>query len=240
MLKHLFTTTLCFAFFISRAYCQHGFCGQAEVTERLFRQHPEWRNQFYQHQLNKKVTTPDKPTDPTTSLETEPEIIIPVVFHILHQDGVENISDAQVEDQIRILNRDYQKQNADTAIVVEPFKSLIAKVGMGFKLARKDPNGNCTNGIVRHVTPKKNWDANNLNAFEFSWPRNKYLNIYVVKTINIAATAYAFLPGTPVPASADAIVTLHNMVVGQTNSVSSNLPEALMPAKPSVIFTRLR
>ena len=44
--------------------------------------------------------------------------IIPVVVHVLHQGGPENISDAQILDAMRILNEDYNKQNADTIDVI--------------------------------------------------------------------------------------------------------------------------
>lgn len=198
------------SFFLFQAKGQSDFCGQKAVLDRISQNNPEWKIQFQKNQevINRQIQS--KKTNPNQN--SEPDLMIPVVFHILHQNGAENISDAQVQDQIRILNRDYQKKNADTANVVSAFQDIIAHVGFGFKLARIDPQGNCTNGIIRHLTPKTNWDANNLNDFTFSWPRDKYLNIYVVKTINIAATAYAFLPGTPIPASADVIVSLHNMV----------------------------
>jgi PKD repeat protein len=67
-------------------------------------------------------------------------------------------------------------------------------------------------GVQTCALPISNWDANNLNDFTFSWPREKYLNIYVVKTLNINATAYAFLPGTLIGPNADVIVTIHSMV----------------------------
>src|SRR6185436_15183238 len=40
--------------------------------------------------------------------------IIPVVFHVIHEGGSENISRAQILDQINILNNDYRRTNADT------------------------------------------------------------------------------------------------------------------------------
>ena len=43
---------------------------------------------------------------------------IPVVFHIIHQYGEENISDAQVINQVAILNRDYRLKNDDTVDIV--------------------------------------------------------------------------------------------------------------------------
>jgi len=201
---------ICFLFvlFSVGAWAQTSFCGQAEVLANLFNQHPEWRKEFEEN-LKKASISHSKLV---VAKSGEPDFMVPVVFHILHQFGSENISDAQVQDQIRILNRDFQKHNADTSIIVPAFASNIANVKFGFKLAGIDPQGNCTNGIVRHVTPKTNWDANNLADFTFSWPRNKYLNIYVVRSLNISATAYAFLPGTPIQPGADVIVTIHNMV----------------------------
>ena len=37
---------------------------------------------------------------------------IPIVFHIFHEYGTENITDAQVYDQMDILNEDFRKLNA--------------------------------------------------------------------------------------------------------------------------------
>lgn len=202
---------------------QNNFCGQQAMLENLFKDRPDLSKKFFESQ--KPAPSTGKNENSTNSTATEPNFIIPVVFHILHQGGPENISDAQVIDEVRILNRDFQKQNADTSIIVPAFQNNIANVGFGFKLARIDPNGQCTNGIIRHVTSKTNWDANNLNDFTYSWPRNKYLNIYVVKTMNITATAYAFLPGTPIPASADVIVSMHQMVgsIGTGNVANSRV-----------------
>jgi PKD repeat protein len=119
---------------------------------------------------------------------------IPVVFHILHTYGSENISDAQIEDAVNILNRDFNKQNADTANIVSAFQAIAANVGITFKLARLDPQGNCTNGIDRIYTPLTNIgdDDAKLNV----WPRNKYLNIWVVKNISSGAAGYSMYPSS--------------------------------------------
>ena len=185
-------------------------CGQSILTEKWFAEKPEaYRKYLEQVERTKSLS---QNHHPSINNRGEIKYTIPVVFHVLHQDGPENISYEQIEDQIRILNIDYQKKNADTIDVVPQFKDIIADVGFEFKLAEIDPNGNCTNGVTRHYTKLTNWDANNLDNFIYSWPREKYLNIYVVKTINIAATAYAFLPGVPVPPSGDVVVSNHDMV----------------------------
>ena len=192
-------------------------CGQAEVMERWFREHPEKKLPF--ETLIQSKAEQNRRSGAAQTQST-PSYTIPVVFHILHLGGPENISDAQIIDQVNILNRDYQKQNADTALIVPTFTNNIANVGFCFKLATIDPNGNCTNGIVRHYTTKTNWDANDLNQFVYSWPPDKYLNFYIVKSINIQATAYTFLPGIGVPANADAIVALYQVC----GSIGAGIP----------------
>lgn len=196
-------------------------CGQAIVTETWLQLHPEYRSAYEQF---KREPSELPGVDGTEAARiTAANYTIPVVFHILHMGGPENISDAQVRDAVAILNRDYQKKNADTINVVAPFANNIAKVNFAFELATIDPNGNCTNGIIRHLTPKTAWNANDLSWFTYSWPRNKYLNIYIVKSLNIAATAYSFLPPVNVPPNADAIVCMHSCcgTVGTGNPANS-------------------
>jgi PKD repeat protein len=152
-----------------------------------------------------------------------PVYIIPVVFHILHEGGPENISDAQILDEMRILNEDYRKLNADISAVVPAFTSIAADCEIEFRLAQKDPLGNCTNGIDRIYSSETNVgdDGSKLNA----WPRNKYLNVWVVKTITSGAAGYAYLPGTTAAAN-DGIMIL-NTYVGSMGTGALNRSRAL-------------
>ncbi len=194
----------------SEASSQTHFCGQTEVMNNWFAKHPSVKINFEELQLALKKTEELQP--PSASMKTTAVTdTIPMVFHILHTGGSENISNAQIADQVSILNRDFQKRNADTSSIVAPFMNNIANVGFAFKLATLDPQGNCTNGIIRHYTTKTDWDANDLGQFIYSWPREKYLNIYIVRSMNIQATAYTFLPGIGIPPEADVIVCMYNM-----------------------------
>lgn len=111
--------------------------------------------------------------------------IIPVVFHIVHQYGPENITDEQILDQMRILNRDFRALNADTSEVVDEFKQLIGDVKIEFRLATIDPVGNCTNGIERLVSAETyiGSDGARFNA----WDKNRYMNIWVCNVLPGAA-----------------------------------------------------
>lgn len=174
-------------------------CGHDHVLHQWWTKNPKMKEQYEQFSKWRQKSNIHQSDIRNTS------ITIPVVFHILHLNGPENISDAQIHDQIRILNRDYQKMNADTSQVVPAFKNNIAQVNFEFQLASIDPEGNCTDGIVRHYTPKTTWNSSRLEDFTYTWPSDKYMNIYIVKKIDIAP-AYTFLPGSGIPDYADAIV----------------------------------
>lgn len=234
MKKKLYTLVFALLAGLTSLDAQSGaFCGQQIISNNILEKNPHLKK-AYLEKINVPTSVNNIDNIPF-SLKTlsqknsqssaTPSYTIPLVFHILHLGGPENISDAQVIDQVAILNRDYQKQNADTNLIAPSFTNNIANIGIAFKLATIDPNGNCTNGIIRHYTNMTNWDTGDLNDFIYSWPTDKYLNIYIVKTLNIAATAYAFLPGTPIPTNADVIVSMHNMVgsIGTGNVANSRV-----------------
>jgi PKD repeat protein len=149
-----------------------------------------------------------------SNLSAQGNKVIPVVFHILHEYGSENITDAQVQDAVRILNEDFQGRNPDTSQVILPYKPLIADCNIEFRLATKDPDGNCTNGIERIYTSKTNQagDSSKINQ----WPRDMYLNIWVVKSIGQSGiAAYTYYPSVVGPlqwAYLDGTVIVHNYV----------------------------
>lgn len=110
--------------------------------------------------------------------------IIPVVFHIIHDGGTENITKAQVLDQVAIMNEDFRRLNADAVNTPEAFDSVAADCNIQFVLANLDPEGKCTDGIVR-IQSGRTVNASNQNGVKQVnyWNRDKYLNVWVVRTI---------------------------------------------------------
>ena len=145
------------------------------------------------------------------SREKRSNYVIPVVFHIIHLGGPENISDEQVHDAVRILNEDFNKQNADWQNVRSDFLGLVADVGVEFRLARKDPQGNCATGITRTVSSRTN-DGDQAMKNLIQWPRNRYLNVWV--SVEAAGSVgYTYRPGSVANWSqADGIVVMHNYI----------------------------
>lgn len=151
-------------------------------------------------------------------------ITIPVVFHVLHYNGPENISDDQIYDALKILNRDFRLQNADASLVQSEFQGMPADAKIEFVLAKKTPNGECFKGITRTVseatysgggtngTNQVNAIIAGNNAYNDIWPGNKYLNVFVCADIGMAA-GYTTKPSPQLSSSmANGIWILHNYV----------------------------
>lgn len=161
---------------------------------------------------------------------------VPVVFHILHQGGVENIPDADVITAMTQINKDYRKLGSDIGSIHPSFSSLYVDAEISFQLAKKDPNGNCTNGIIHHYDANTNWDQTNVAAYAYSgtgtnrWPTTKYLNIYIVKCIASSTSpcpptggfivGYTYLPGSSPGTPADAIVYRYDFLATGTEARS--------------------
>jgi PKD repeat protein len=164
------------------------FCKTTEVNEELLLNNPELviERQAYAKAIDEFIK--NNPKDDET-------YIIPVVFHVIHNYGPENISKAQIEDQIRILNEDYNLLNPDTTYIIDEFKNLAANCNFEFRLAKLDPDGNCTDGITRTVSELTYNGGEEVKQIAPTWNRTNraYLNIWVVNRIPGAA-GYSFYP----------------------------------------------
>lgn len=141
---------------------------------------------------------------------------IPVVVHVVHNNGVENISDAQIQSQIDVLNEDYRKipfTNGDGSGVDTEIEFCLAKIS---------PDGHCTNGIVRVQSTLTNLQSvqdAQMKALSH-WDPTRYFNIYVVKTIGGSTLGYASFPGGP--PNEDGMVCVHNYF-GRIGTASASL-----------------
>ena len=126
---------------------------------------------------------------------------IPVVFHVLHSGGVENISDEQIFDALAILNRDFRLQNADAKSVHPDFSSLPSDVEIEFKMATIAPDGTCFRGITRTYTTDTTTNGSKQVAlikagndvYRGEWTGNKYMHIFICKALGGAA-GYTYRP----------------------------------------------
>lgn len=220
-MKNIIFTFCVFSYFFQ--YAQSDLrCGTDVVMKTFYSQHPG--AEARQKALRMEAAQ-------TQNRILNASYTIPVVFHILHINGPENISDAQVRDAMTILNIDYAKKNADTVFIIPEFKAIADSTKIQFALATKDPSGNCTNGIIHYADVNTDWDDTSPNIYQYTWDPTKYMNVYVVKTITLSsgfsAAGYAYFPGSlPAGHPRDGIVLLNNYL-GSVGTASSYLSRVL-------------
>lgn len=110
---------------------------------------------------------------------------IPVVVHVIHQGeepGAEsNIPDEQIFSQIEVLNEDFRRMNADASQTPDEFLPVAADVRIEFVLAKRDPEGLPTTGIVRKTASRDSYHFNTDRELKSQsyWPAEDYLNLWV-------------------------------------------------------------
>ncbi len=128
-------------------------------------------------------------------------IYIPVVMHIVHNGEPigtgRNISNAQIQSFLDVLNEDFRKQNASIASIIPPFVSFAADVQVEFCLASQHPNGGPTSGINRYFYAQPSWgyEIENVVKVNTVWNSVNYMNVWVADISNITPIAYAKYPG---------------------------------------------
>ncbi|HRP59439.1 MAG TPA: M43 family zinc metalloprotease, partial [Vicingus sp.] len=163
-------------------------CGFDQIHNELLNSDPSYRSkteQFNDFAKNFSIST----------MKSGSVLRVPVVVHVMHKGEAvgsgSNISEADINQGILQLN--------------ERFRKIPGSLGDGngvdveieFALAIRDPNGNCTNGIVRYnmsgQSAYMNYGVNrdNTNGIDDGdlkalsrWNTNQYYNIYLVSEID--------------------------------------------------------
>ncbi|HEY4110832.1 M43 family zinc metalloprotease [Puia sp.] len=174
----------------SRAIAQPLTCGQKQATDALISRNPDILAKSAriesQWRAHLKKRTPATPIPLGTVITT-----LPVVVHVIHDNGPENISDVQVLTAIQHLNEAYSRSGYyDPADGADPH--------IQFCLAGHDPSNQPTNGITHDVSPYTNMGdmtIDDLNVKNTNrWNPLCYINIWVVRSIPGNVAGYAYLP----------------------------------------------
>jgi hypothetical protein len=117
-------------------------------------------------------------------------IKIPIVFHVIWHDSIENISDSILKIQVDILNRDFRNKNEDRLKPDHPFNQYQADTKIEFFIT----------GINRHYTKRINFNTmegheklENITGAK-PWDPFKHINIYVVNLDIDGIMAYSTTP----------------------------------------------
>lgn len=110
---------------------------------------------------------------------------IPVYVHVVYSNSNENISDAQINSQIAVLNADFRRTNSDASNTPSAFASVAADSEITFTLA----------GTFRNASTTTAWGTN--NAVKSAYPPvtpSTHMNIWVAN-IGGGILGYAQFPG---------------------------------------------
>ncbi|MDO8999772.1 MAG: T9SS type A sorting domain-containing protein [Bacteroidota bacterium] len=177
-----------------------------------------------------------------------PNYTIPVVVHIIHAGGAvgvgDNISQAQVVDQINILNADFAGTGTFVTNCPAVFQPVIANSGISFCLAVTDPTaGTMPEPGIDRVLATSITGITSVPAGGFPtatinntikpatiWDPTKYCNMWVLKLQN-GLLGYATFPlGTTLPGvtgggsnTNDGVVMGHNYF-GSIGSAAASAP----------------
>jgi hypothetical protein len=194
---------------------QHRNCGTMGHLAHLKAQNPALETNMAQIEKETQKWIAEHGNEKTRLLVT-----IPVVVHVVYNTTAQNISTAQVQSQIDILNEDYRRLNADKANTPSVFASVAADVQIEFCLATTDPTGATTTGITRTQTATTAFlddDAVKATATggRDAWNTAKYLNLWVCN-LSGGLLGYAQFPGGA--ANTDGVVILYS-AFGNTGTV---------------------
>ncbi len=212
-------------------------CGSESLLEQAMARDPELRRrrelaEALAREAQRLGLIPEGASRPGATTLSGPQYVIPVAVHIVHQGGAENISDNQVLSQIAALNRDSQN--------LPPLPSAL-DTKIKFCLAQNLPPASpvmwsTTPGITRTNSPETNHtygslaSENALKAIDYL-PADRYLNIWVVKTIaggGGGVAGYGTFPGAG-PLSRDGIVMRYDVFGSNTTGFGTF---ALLPSNP--------
>ncbi len=190
---------------------------------------------FFEDWIDQKIEI--RKTIPQIARLQEDPRLIPVVVHVIHN-GTSvgtgaNIPDSQILEQIRILNEDFRRLNADASLTPAEFLPVAADANIEFVLAKQDPDGLPTSGIVRVQGSKSTYDPNSdatLIGQTSQWNPDEYMNIWVVPLVSpyigYATFPLSDLPGlnfSPTPANIDGVTIDYRYFGAGGSAVSASL-----------------
>jgi len=105
-----------------------------------------------------------------------PPYVLPIVFHIVHENGPENIPDADVLRSVDFLN-----QALENTGYYDPATGVNTQIQVC--LASRSPDNELTNGINRIISPLTNLNTNEDRDMKdlSRWAPRDYINVWVVK-----------------------------------------------------------
>jgi PKD repeat protein len=169
-------------------------------------------------------------TDPEMKVLANPDYVIPVVFHVYGTNfNGYSVNDALIEDALTRTNEDIQGLGPDYGSVISEFSAIKDSLSVEFRLAKKDPNGNATTGIVYHPNACGAGNYGDANVAADNWNNYKYMNVYIQNDLycdgSTTNSGVAWYPDTYMSDQGIARVAYNGAYLG--NNTSENFRSVL-------------
>ncbi len=161
----------------------------------------------WKQDIQQKVQQYKSQQQNNTNNRIDASYTLPVIVHVIYWDAVQNISQAQVNSQIDVLNEDYAGTGLNVNTCPAAFQPLVSNTNMSFCKAAKNPGGTTlaepgidrinaqTAGFTNPGTT--GWTEAYMDATvkpATTWNASKYINIWVVP-LESGLLGYATFPG---------------------------------------------
>ncbi len=161
-------------------------CAAMEVLEENMKEDPSLKDKMDEIEKHTKDYEKKQKNGRVGATGT---LIIPVVVNVLYSNANENISAAQIQSQIDVLNKDFSATNSDLSLVPSAFSSAVSNLEIQFVLS----------SVVRKATTKTSWGTRDAmksakkGGIDPTTPTTK-LNLWVCN-IGGGILGYAQFPG---------------------------------------------
>lgn len=195
-----------------------GRCASMEVLNKNLSADPSAR-QRYETRLKAFNTRVAQQTSQQQRLRINlGSTSVPVIIHIVLPDP-SIVTDEQINQQMQVLNAAFNGTQSEVDKIPPYFSGLLGSTGIQFCLARRTPDGDGTNGIIRKTTSKSSFDYLSEDikysdaGGDDAWNTEKYFNIWIC-SLSDFILGYASFPGEGLPVEQGVVIDYRSLPGG--------------------------
>lgn len=161
-------------------------CSADELKQRGLQTNEKYRQATAGFRLTYAKALSGKLTD--GALDTTTIYSVPVVIHIIYSGEVLGATENPTNDNVQSVIKsasDLFRYTSKRKYANNPFSGADAKIQLC--IARTDPHGNATTGIIRHVDSLQAHQSDYISLEHYllniSWDTSKYCNLFIISSL---------------------------------------------------------
>lgn len=159
-------------------------CGFERQQEVYMNAHPEAKSEY-------QIAQQDIKRVKTKADYHQGQYVIPVVFHVFGEPTNNprlQVTYSLIEKALKQTSEDFQGLTADynQSGTSNRFEKIKKPLNIDFRLAKIDPDGNPTKGVIFYEKAEKGFGHGggyDEKIQKYAWDNNKYMNVYIMKDL---------------------------------------------------------